>query len=264
MNSQLKTILRTTQNAFPWLKKPKDWIYHYGRKILNLPHELDFKAIRLFPDGPDDLYLDVGANHGQSIASIRLFRPTTKLISFEPNPLLANKLRRLYSRDCNLEIRNLGLGSEKTNLTLYTPSYGGFIYDGLASFDLDNAINWLNHETVIGFDESKVTLTETLCFVEKLDNLNLKPSFIKMDVQGFEYEVLKGGELTISSSRPILLIEDFNTDPRMKGLLAQYDYEEYFFQGNRFEKGPSRGLNSFLMTPERFDMIEEMRCRELN
>lgn len=249
MNPQLKTMLRTTQSLFPWLKKPKDWAYHYGRKLFSIPHESDFRAIHLFPDKSDDLYLDVGANHGQSIASIRLFKSRVKLISFEPNPVLADKLRRIYVSDRNLDVRAYGLAAEQANFTLYTPSYAGFVYDGLASFSRENAMNWLNSETIIGFNESKVVLKETPCFAEKLDNLNLKPSFIKMDIQGFEYEALKGGEATIATCRPILLIEEFNSDSRMGDLLDQYGYEEYVFRNNRFEKGTG-GLNSFLMTRE--------------
>jgi FkbM family methyltransferase len=255
MNPHLKTVLRTTQSLFPWLKQPKDWIYHHGRKLFSIPHELDFKALQQFPDRPDDLYLDVGANQGQSIASIRLFKPKVKLVSFEANPLLAHKLRRLYTHDRNLEVHDYGLAAEKAEFMLYTPSYAGFVYDGLASFSRTNALNWLNNDTIVGFNESKVILTETPCFAEKLDNLNLKPSFIKMDIQGFEYEALRGGEATIAACRPILLIEEFHSDPRMAELLGRYDYEEYVFQNNRFEKGAG-ALNSFLMTRESFKRLK--------
>lgn len=259
MNSHLKTVLRTTQNLFPWIKRPKDLAYHYGRKWLRIPHEEDFKALRLIPDRPDDLYLDVGANHGQSIASIRLFKPRTRIISFEPNPLLALKLRKLYRRDQNLEVRDYGFAAQRSRFTLYTPSYGGFVYDGLASFDREKALNWLNLETVIGFDENKVNLMETPCYAEMLDNLNLNPTFIKMDIQGFEYEALKGGENTIATCRPILLIEEFSGNQRMAELLTRYDYEEYMFLGDRFKKGSAGGMNSFLMTPEHVERIEWAR-----
>jgi hypothetical protein len=41
----------------------------------------------------------------------------------------------------------------------------------------------------------------------KLDDLGINPKFIKLDVQGFEYDVLMGGLETIKSNRPIMIIE---------------------------------------------------------
>lgn len=47
--------------------------------------------------------------------------------------------------------------------------------------------------------------------VDKLDNYNFKNvDFIKIDVQGYELEVLKGGKETILENKPMILIEQKN------------------------------------------------------
>ena len=43
--------------------------------------------------------------------------------------------------------------------------------------------------------------------VVTLDSLSLKPNLIKIDVQGAELDVLKGGCGTISNFRPVIFIE---------------------------------------------------------
>lgn len=45
-----------------------------------------------------------------------------------------------------------------------------------------------------------------------LDDFNLTPSFIKIDVQGSEREVLKGAERTIRIHKPVVVIEAITND----------------------------------------------------
>ena len=55
------------------------------------------------------------------------------------------------------------------------------------------------------FDDFEVFNVEC----QKLDNFNFsnKISFIKIDVEGHEMEVIKGAEKTIKNNKPILLVE---------------------------------------------------------
>ena len=247
---ELRRLLRTAQNFFPAAKGWKDRFYYYMRKWLRIPHERDFRVLRLIPDRPDDLYLDVGANHGQSIASIRLFKPRVPIVSFEPHPVLAAEIRRLYGTDRALDLRETGLGSEAGTLELFTPAYRGFVYDGLASFDRANAERWLSAETVYGFDPGLRTMTTRTCPVARLDDLGLSPTFIKIDVQGLEFEVLRGGAETLTRCRPILFMEDPDHDPRIAALLRPLGYREHWFDGRKLVEGVSPRETSIMLTDD--------------
>jgi FkbM family methyltransferase len=52
----------------------------------------------------------------------------------------------------------------------------------------------------------------TIKYSIKLDDLKIKKkiSFIKIDCEGFEMEVLKGGKNMIKVNKPVLLIENLN------------------------------------------------------
>jgi FkbM family methyltransferase len=246
-----KKLVRTIQTELPVLQRPKEWVRHQLHAVMRTPHDRDFAALKLLPVAEHELVLDIGANHGQSIASIRLFRPACPLIAFEPNPVLAGKLQRHAKGDANLEIRPFGLGAETGSFRLFIPSYNGWVYDGLASFDRDEAANWISPDTIYAYRPKLLQVDECTCEVRTLDAQNLSPGFIKIDVQGLEYDVLKGGLDTLRRSFPILMIEQFGTDRRLTDLVSGLGYVPYSFDGSRLLTEPSRTPNTFLVPPGR-------------
>ena len=249
----IKKLIRTLQSELPFLKTAKDSFYRHSRRILRLPHEGDFKAIAQFPPAWSGSFVDIGANHGQSIESILLFRPSAEIVSFEANPNLAKALIERYRGQPKIEIRPFGLASAAGAFTLYVPSYKGFVYDGLASLDRRSAETWISDKTVYWFNPAKVTVEQVACTTQTLDSQKLRPSFVKIDVQGLEYDVLLGGIATIKAHTPVLLLEDLHADERTVKLITELGYEEYKFDGARLRKGAhaSASQNSFLMTVAR-------------
>jgi len=249
----VKKLIRTLQSELPFLKEAKDKFYRHFRRHMHLPHERDFKAIAQFPQAWSGCYVDIGANHGQSIESILLFRPSAEIVSFEANPILASALIKRYQAQPKIDVRPIGLASAAGAFTLYVPSYKGFVYDGLASLDRRSAETWISDKTVYWFDPAKVTVEPVACTTATLDSQKLRPSFVKIDVQGLEYDVLLGGVETIKTCEPVLLLEDFHSDGRTVKLTAELGYEEFKFDGSRLRKGADAGTsqNSFLMTVAR-------------
>jgi FkbM family methyltransferase len=247
MNSTIKKGLRTLQSELPFLKEAKEIFYYKMRSALSIPHEKDFKALRDIEPRSDRVLVDIGANHGQSIESMSIYKPSSKIVSFEANPNLAQKLQARYQQSQRISVLARGLSDSAGSFTLYVPSYKGFVYDGLASFSRKEAASWISEQTVFGFDPAKLTITEITCQVSTLDAEQLAPFFIKIDVQGYEYNVLKGGVETLRTYEPVLLIESYRSDPRTVQLAEELGYEEYNFDSGRLEKGPPRrSPNSFL------------------
>lgn len=99
----------------------------------------------------------------------------------------------------NVEVRRVGVGSkpETRDMVASPLSPGG------ASLDSGMASGLRNSGTE--------TLTEEISIVSLDDDIrsrNLpKPNFIKIDVEGWELEVLRGAQATLSDCKPILFIE---------------------------------------------------------
>ena len=173
---------------------------------------------------------------------------------FEPNPLLSEKLVKQYSHYSNIKTNPFGLGDVSTELTFYVPFYKKWMFDGLASFDQASARDWLK-DRLYFYKDRHLTLREAKCQIRQLDGLGLKPFFMKLDIQGYEFAALKGSEDTLKKYEPILLIES-PTDEEMLKYLSGLGYEKYAFRDGRFVKGEFGSLNTFFMTDSKAKLVQ--------
>jgi len=219
-------------------------------KLTKKPHERDFSALAMFKPDPEQVFIDVGANRGLAILSVSLFpNIKNKIIGFEPNPMIFNKIEKNYFIfNKRVTIHHFGLGDHNTELTLFVPFYRKWMFDGLSSFHYEEAKNWLT-QRLWRFNPNKLSIKKLDCKVRKLDDFNLNPYFIKIDVQGYEFNVLKGSENTIKKYHPILLIECITK--KIILFLEQYDYLFFSYRKGKFIKGTG-SLNTFCMTEEKY------------
>ena len=243
----MKKVFRSIQTLFPILHDARFSLKMMMIGITKNPHEEDFNALKLFKPKDDQVFIDIGSNRGEAISSMLATSKTAiKIIGFEPNPLIFDKLKSQFTKYKFVEVHNCGLGDLNNDLTLYIPFYRKWMFDGLSSFKLKEAEDWL--ETRLWrFDKTKLSIKEVDCQIRKLDDFKLNPYFIKIDVQGFELEALQGGISTIGEYKPILLIESI-TDEVMK-FLGQFGYKFYKFNKGKLTNGIGE-LNTYCITEE--------------
>jgi FkbM family methyltransferase len=262
---QIRKLVRTVQSELFFLKEARDALYLHGRRLLAKPHEREFYALRFVPPSLPGVFVDVGANQGQSIESIKLMRPEARVVSFEANPGLASKLQQRYAGRRDITIRSYGLSDRVETRSLFVPVYRKFVYDGNASFDRESALALYNSDNLFRFDPSRLELRELDCSVQRLDEQGLEPLFIKIDVQGFEHRVILGGLETIRKHQPILMVECLYDHPELIALLRSIGYEEYVFDQQGFRRGRSTNgaINQIVMTQRRArDVIFSPRAIE--
>lgn len=252
-----KKLLRSTFLHFPdiynFMSNHRYWINYYFQKV----HEEDFKAFKLISRSQPQLFLDVGANIGMSALSILTVKPNAKVISFEPNPLNYPFLEKIANKFDSFEYKKFGLADEEKSLNLYWPIYNKKAITTLASFDYEKAKNWLSPKTIYFFEEKKINIENMTAELKTLDSLNLNPDFIKIDVQGFEYQVLLGAEETIKRCKPIFLIESVQPNGNVHNFLKNYDYSVFKFKSGNFFLNQFNSLNQFLVPQEKFDLIQD-------
>jgi FkbM family methyltransferase len=253
VNVRVKMLLRTLQINFPVLLDAKFDLMRRYRNSRRIPFDRDFYGIRLFPIDEDALFLDVGANRGQSTDAILMLTKSNRILLFEPNPLLCERLHRQFEGDKRVVVNEFGLGNRTSEQPLHIPFYKRWMFDGLASFDREKAGTWLEGR-ILFFKEKHLSLQEVMCKIRRLDDLNLAPFLVKLDVQGYEFEVIQGGEQTIRTHEPVLLIES-PPDYNIISFLDKIGYAFYTFRDNKFIRGVAEGNNTFFMTERMASLV---------
>jgi FkbM family methyltransferase len=155
-------------------------------KLYNIQNSENLLIKRCTDHYQIDLIVDVGANIGQYATSIRSVGYTKQLISFEPLSEAFDELKRVSTNDAAWEVFNLGLGSSEQEMTIN-------VSENLASssFLLVTPLS-TQAEPLSEFNGTQKV------HVVRLDNFlgqrvhEFRNIYLKIDVQGFELEVLKG------------------------------------------------------------------------
>lgn len=212
-------------------------VMELGRFALRHPHEPEFAVFSLFPER-SGLFLDVGANTGASALSFRIFNRRSPILSIEANPVHRRSLEQVRRIIRGFEYKLAAAGAEPGEITLWVPTYAGTQLTGEASIDREAAENpyWTEVHGARG-DVSVAPITVPML---RLDDLDLRPDFVKIDVEGAEPGVLRGLERTLERSRPVLLIET-GGGSAVAEQLAPLRYRAYLFDGEQRSLSPYAG-----------------------
>jgi FkbM family methyltransferase len=221
----LKRLLARHHGAYRWMRRAS----MFGKYLCGRPHEADFSAFRHFAHRTG-LFLDIGANSGESVLSFRLFNRTAPILSIEPNPCHEPDLRFLKHRIANFDYLLCAAGDRSGRATLYVPMYKNLPLTGEASFYRSQAIgNYWMREHVGAAATDEVRVTEVQVDVKRMDDLSLRPAFVKIDVQGFESNVVNGLHLTLAASEPVLMLERSGCDAALCRHLAALGYAAFVY-----------------------------------
>jgi FkbM family methyltransferase len=237
----MKVMLTRYPGVYDSFRRP----YAAARFFLRRPHDPDYGVFALFP-GRDGAFLDVGANAGMSALSFRIFNRTNPIVSVEPNPFHEDDLRFAGRLVKPFTHQMWAAGREDGTMTLYVPVYRNVPLTTEASLIVEEVTGSVSLRARLGsrMDTEDFEIVTCVVPVRPLDSLHLEPAFIKLDVQGFEYEALLGLEATLRRSSPILLIE--TPGPKVREFLNSISYEPYRYLEQTRDLVPEidRGTNT--------------------
>ncbi len=151
-----------------------------------------------------NLCVDVGANIG-SFSKYILKNSNSKIVAFEPHLISFKKLSKLKKKyPDRIKVFNFGLSNQNKILNLY--------------YDKENSL-WANFNPEVNeIDYLKNNKMKQKCKVRKLDeifskNKNLfkgKINLLKIDTEGYEYEVLSGALKFLQNKKPKYILIEYN------------------------------------------------------
>ena len=174
----------------------------------------------------NQISLDVGANLG--LFTHFMSKSSKHVFAFEPNPYPLENLKGLVDR--NVTILPIALGSNDGPVKIRIPHHR----KGWSS----------NGASLASKSEESGKLINIQC--RKLDSLDIdNVGLIKIDVEGFEIEVLKGAKETILKNKPTMIIENeavhVNDTNELFIIMNDLGYDKYICN----PKGQLEKINNF-------------------
>lgn len=187
--------------------------------------------------GGQNTAIDVGACGGEYACIMA--RHFKKVVSVEPVREVVEKLRR--SLPVNCEVLESAMGKCSGTVSLRIPKIGDARMHALSTV--------ATHEFAFSdVDEVDAVNVNQITVDELVRVRNLRPYFIKIDVEGYEWDVLLGAVSTIESCRPMFLIEiEKRHNKNFKeifSLLGSYGYRPFHLEDGELRRS----------SPERVDV----------
>jgi len=190
---------------FLYLKKGDTGLtgnYYFGL------HEFSDMAFLIHLIRKDDLFIDVGANLG-SYSQLASGLCEAKAIAFEPVPKTFKRLEeniKINQLIRKVNIRNIAISNNKREKILFS------IDKGPCNSIVDSSYKGLKENV-------KVSSLDIECF-------SLDPVLIKIDVEGFEENILKGSsEILMKNSLLAIIIEGQTNN--VNNILSSFGFEDF-------------------------------------
>ncbi len=193
---------------------PRESCEALGKKWLR---DMDFRTV-----------LDVGANIGQFATAARAMLPDAVIYSFEPLPDCFSELEKKMSGAGRFRAFNVGLGAARSEMQFNRSSFAPS-----SSFRKMAALHKETYPWTAGGEAVIVK-------VEKLDDIAAtldlaEPILLKIDVQGYEDQVLAGGKDTWSRASAIIVEVSFEvlyeSQPLFDGIYQTITAQGFEFKG---------------------------------
>lgn len=248
----LKVGLTRYPQVYDRLRRP----YAAARFFLRRTHDPDYGVFSLL-SAEHGVFLDVGANAGMSALSFRTHNRRSAIVSIEPNPFHEADLRFTSRLASPFSYRMWAAGATDDEMTLHVPVFRGVPLTTEASLVREEVIGSPSLRERLGdrMDGDAFEIATRTVPVRRLDALALDTSFVKLDVQGFEYPALQGLTETIERTRPMLLVETPGSD--VGDWLAERGYSalRYDATEHRLVRDLGGAINIVFLPDERADAL---------
>ena len=179
-----------------------------------------------------DNLIDIGCHKGEFLNSFLAIKKIDKFHCFEPQKKIFRYLKKTYKNNKNIKkikFYNFALGNKTTIKKMYISNLSST--STLSKFD-DDSLYLKIKNFLIQTNKKK----EVYSFVDQkiFDNVfkkkSLKKTFLKIDVEGYEYNVLLGSKKKIGEI-PYILVENHiysqykNNFQKVKNILLKNNFE---------------------------------------
>jgi FkbM family methyltransferase len=191
------------------------------------PCEHIHRSISLAKKLSDQNYiiLDIGGGIGASVLLYSKFLPENKIFVFEPIHENYITIKSKVSNLSNIEVCNFGLGNENSKKQINIANR--ITSSSLLPLSADPDSEFLNQ---MNLGQKGVESIEIKRLDDYLAKIPDAIGIMKIDVQGYEMEVLRGSEATLNKTKIVLL--EVNNHEGYSGSAKYYEIDNYLREHN--------------------------------
>jgi FkbM family methyltransferase len=193
----MSTFLSQTAGAVKKMLPPR--FKKKLKRLLGIPQTRlhpDWKILsRIGPIYEPHIVLDVGAHHGWFFHCWQDWCPEAIVHAFEPSPAAFDAAVKYYGSHPNVKINQVGIGNCEGTMDLHmmdkSDVSNSFLHPAMETWtEVQFEIGNISRSTV------EITTINNYCAKKAISNVYL----MKIDVQGFELEVLQGASNILAST----------------------------------------------------------------
>ena len=199
-------------------------------KIFNPLSAIHHKRIFMYLRNLDiNQIIDVGAHKGEFLEKMLKIEKVNSFYAFEPQKDIFNSLSKKFSKNNKITLLNYAVDKEITNKRLQINKLS--MTSSLAEVNEESFYhklkNFLTGSKSNFIDEYEVQ-TNTVDNVFK--DVSLRKTLLKIDVEGFEMNVIKGSQMKLKEIPYIIMENQFgnhyknNNFNEIKNMLLKYDF----------------------------------------
>jgi FkbM family methyltransferase len=193
-----------------------------------LPIDPEYEIVKFINDKKQKNILDIGAHKGESIRSFRIFAQDTPILAFEANPVHREYLDKCKKKYKNIDYQFISASDHSGKDQINVPVYKGIELSAWASNSQEECLKIFMERAFLSDMQKNISFRTTETPAIDLDQFNLDPFLIKIDVEGTELKILKGLYQTLIKHFPILIIEKNNCE-QLKAFLEPLSYKAYIY-----------------------------------
>ena len=152
-----------------------------------------------------DILIDVGCHKGEFLKSFLKIKDIKKFYCFEPQKEIFENLKYNFENNKKIKLYNFALGDSHRKKKIYISNLTSL--STMSKFDYESS--WLKIKNFIVSDKNRSNYSYKI-YQKKIDTIFkkicLKKSFLKLDVEGYEHNVLLGAKIKIQEI-PYVLVE---------------------------------------------------------
>ena len=223
-------------------------IYIFFRTFVRFTNifEKDFDGLKKIKFSKNINIIDVGASDGIASKFFLNNLNVNKIICYEPYQTYV----KILKQNKKLIVKPFAIGEKNKKIKIYYPRYKFFKFEY-------NLITYAHYDKTLmqhfimdfKFNNNLKVVSSTIN-IKKIKFLKFSIDLIKIDTNGYEYNIIKGMKKIIEKNKPALIIEINKDTSKINIFLKKLGYLKYYyssFEDKLVKKQMSNCTNKFFL-----------------